>query len=170
MANREEWPVRVFENPQREKRKFSRLDKLRHDMAPRPFIRMDWFTLVDVNPEDIPWAEPSDEDMKHTGRAGVVRATWAAIGAAGGLAEDAPQAAIREWDGKVQVSNGVRHLLHWGDGNEFTGAVFAESESGRVAMGVRSGTDLAIPEGLILLEQIPPKEVHDHYPDAWLAG
>jgi hypothetical protein len=133
---------------------------------------MRWATLDNVAPEDIPWAEPNGNDPGHTGRVGVVRATWAAIGAAGGLnSEVGHHVALREWDGQVQISNRAEpDLFRWDDDNTFTAAVFAESEEGRVAIGVKNGPSLAIPEGLVLVEQLPPKELAAAYPDVQLAG
>jgi hypothetical protein len=133
-------------------------------------LRMSWVTLDNVNPEDIPWAEPNGSKPSHSGRVAVVRAAWSAVGDAGGLHRER-QVAVRERDGQVQVSNGFEEgLFHWSDDGEFTSGVFAESSEGRAALGVRKGPTLAIPSGLVLVEQISPKELRDNYPDVNLAA
>lgn len=136
-------------------------------------IRMNWFTLVDIGPEDISWAEPIGYDViRRTGRAAVVRADWPPISEAGGLPEEtARRVALREWKGKVQMSNSADpNLFHWGAGNMFADAVFAESNEGRVGGGVRSGSNLTVIKGLVLIEQILPRELPDRHPDLHLAA
>lgn len=136
-------------------------------------IRVNWLTLVDVDPETIPWAEANgNDDPPHTGRASVVGARYAAMLAAGELSTTAREVVIREWEGQVQISGGFEQngLFHWGDDNMFTAAVFAESPESRVAMGVRSGGQLAIPEGVFLLGQVPPKELPHSHPGLSLAA
>lgn len=168
---------RVFESLSYDDRKWSFRDKFR-DGARRSFlrsgslIRMRWATLDNISPEDIPWAEPNGNDPGHVGRVGVVRATWSAIGDAGGLnTETAAHVAVREWEGKVQVSNHAEpDLFEWGDNSIFTAAVFAESDEGRVAIGIKSGPSLAIPEGLVLVEQLSPAQLAREYPDLPLAA
>jgi hypothetical protein len=52
----------------------------------------------------------------------------------------------------------------------FTAAVFAESDEGRIAIGVKKGPSLAIPEGLVLADRLSPKELAADYPALQLAG
>lgn len=162
--------VRVFEHLTDEEKKWSLLERVRDGARSSTLVRLKWLTL-DLDPEDIPWAEPNGNGLDRTGRAAVLRASWAAIAATGKLETERGQVAIREWDGQVQVSNGAApNLFNWGEDNVFTAAVFAESEEGRTAMGVRTGSRLAIPESLVLVDQLPPKELADRYPGVWLAG
>jgi hypothetical protein len=172
-ASQGEWPVRVFENPALEKKKFSFLNRFRYDIPDLmrgPFLRRDWSVLVDIDPEEIPWAEPADDEVRRTGRAGVVRAPWIAIGDAGGLKEGASRVLLREWGDQVQMSDAHSSFFSWSEDNTFTAAAFAESEWGRVAMGVKRGNDVAVPVGQVLLEQLRTKELSDRYPDVLLVA
>lgn len=162
--------VRLFDSSAYQEKKWSLLERVRDGARSSALVRLNWLTL-EMDPEDIPWAEPNGNDLRYNGRAAVLRASWAAIAATGRLDTEFGQVAVREWDGQVQMSNGVApNLFDWGDDNTFTAAVFAESDEGRVAMGVRNGSHLAIPEGLVLIDRLPPKEMARDYPGVWLAG
>lgn len=136
-------------------------------------MRLNWLTVVDLDPRNIPWAsENGDRGAAQTGRASVVGARYAAMVAAGELNSNAREIALREWDGQVQISGGFEQggLFEWGDDNMFKAAVFAESTEGRVAMGVRNGSRLTIPQGVVLMDQLPPKDLPQSHPGLHLAA
>ncbi len=138
----------------------------------RSSVRMDWGTLLDVDPDSFPWATDHAEHPIHSGRAAVVRASRTMIGAAGGYGPETQEVVFREQDGNVQV--GVRagqpekRLFHW-DEDAFTVAVYTESNEGRVAMGLEDDGRYAIPPGLVLVELLPHNELASIYQGVHLA-